>query len=116
MRAERAAAYLDMSVSKFKQLVEDGRMPRPVRIDGGVTWDRLELDAAYDEFKDTDLAQFDSFALLFEIADMSTSELERALERETNPEKLPYYQNEIANRARSDPGKPVPRRRRTTPT
>jgi predicted DNA-binding transcriptional regulator AlpA len=52
MRAERAAAYLGMSTSKFFQLVEDGRMPRPVRIDGMVTWDRLELDAAYESLKD----------------------------------------------------------------
>jgi len=52
MRAERAAAYLAMSTSKFLQLVEEGRLPQPIRIDGIVSWDRFELDAAYDNFKD----------------------------------------------------------------
>lgn len=51
MRADRAAAYLDMSLSKFLKLVEDGRMPQPTRIDGMVSWDRLDLDVAYDKLK-----------------------------------------------------------------
>lgn len=54
MRAERAAAYLDMSMSKFLKLVEERRMPEPVRIDGVVTWDRVELEAAYETFKAAD--------------------------------------------------------------
>jgi predicted DNA-binding transcriptional regulator AlpA len=52
MRADRAAAYLAMSQSKFLALVEEGRMPPPIPIDGMVTWDRFELDAAYEEFKE----------------------------------------------------------------
>jgi predicted DNA-binding transcriptional regulator AlpA len=47
-RAERAAAYLAMSEPMFLRLVEEGKMPAPVRIDGGVFWDRLALDAAVD--------------------------------------------------------------------
>lgn len=50
-RAERAAAYLAMGKSKFLELVDEGRLPRPVRIDGITTWDRLELDAAYEQMK-----------------------------------------------------------------
>jgi len=100
MRAKRAAAYLDMGVSKFFQLVKDGRMPRPVRVDGVVTWDRLELDAAYDALKGS--TEFNVLSLFCEFCDMSTSELELALERETNPKKRPYYQHAIAQRM-SDP-------------
>jgi len=50
-RAARAAAYLAMGKSKFLGLVDEGRLPRPVRIDGITTWDRLELDAAYEQMK-----------------------------------------------------------------
>jgi predicted DNA-binding transcriptional regulator AlpA len=50
-RAERAAAYLAMGKSKFLELAEEGRLPPPVRIDGVTTWDRLELDAAYERMK-----------------------------------------------------------------
>jgi predicted DNA-binding transcriptional regulator AlpA len=52
MRAERAAAYLDISPTSFLQLVADGVLPKPVRIRGMVTWDRLDLDSAYDDLKD----------------------------------------------------------------
>jgi predicted DNA-binding transcriptional regulator AlpA len=50
MKAERAAAYLDMSRSKFLELVEQGRLPQPKFIGGIVVWDRLALEAAFNEF------------------------------------------------------------------
>ena len=43
-----AAAYIGISPSKLDQLIEDGRMPRPRRIDGRVLWDRFELDDAWE--------------------------------------------------------------------
>jgi predicted DNA-binding transcriptional regulator AlpA len=52
MKAERAAAYLDMSRSKFLELVEAGRLPPPKIIDGMRVWDRLALDAAFNDFPD----------------------------------------------------------------
>jgi predicted DNA-binding transcriptional regulator AlpA len=52
MRAERAAAYLDMSRSKFLELVEAQRLPKPKIIDGIRVWDRLALDAAFNDFPD----------------------------------------------------------------
>jgi predicted DNA-binding transcriptional regulator AlpA len=52
MKAERAAAYLDMSRSKFLELVEQGRLPKPKIIDGIRVWDRLALDAAFNDFPD----------------------------------------------------------------
>ena len=45
MKADRAAAYLDMSRSKFLELVEQGRLPKPKVIDGIRVWDRLAVDA-----------------------------------------------------------------------
>lgn len=42
-----AAEYVGVSVSKFDQLVADGRMPAPKEIDRRKVWDRLELDEAF---------------------------------------------------------------------
>ncbi len=50
MKAERGAAYLDMSRTKFLELVDRGNLPKPKIIDGMRMWDRLELDAAFSEF------------------------------------------------------------------
>jgi predicted DNA-binding transcriptional regulator AlpA len=50
-RAE-AAEYVGISPTKFDELVADGRMPRPKRIDGRVVWDRLRLDKAFAELPD----------------------------------------------------------------
>jgi predicted DNA-binding transcriptional regulator AlpA len=52
MRADRAAAYLDISPTSFFRLVEDGVLPKPTKIRGIVTWDRHDLDAAYEDLKD----------------------------------------------------------------
>ena len=52
MRADRAAAYLDISPASFFRLVEDGVLPKPTKIRGIVTWDRYDLDAAYEDLKD----------------------------------------------------------------
>lgn len=43
----QAAEYIGVGVSKFDQMVEDGRMPPPKRIDGRTVWDRMQLDAAF---------------------------------------------------------------------
>lgn len=50
-RAERAAAYLSISKAAFLRLVGEGELPPPVRIHGIVSWDRLDLDAAYENWK-----------------------------------------------------------------
>jgi predicted DNA-binding transcriptional regulator AlpA len=52
MDAERAAAYLGLGRTKFLELVEIGRMPKPVRIEEELPrWDRFDLDAAWDDLK-----------------------------------------------------------------
>jgi predicted DNA-binding transcriptional regulator AlpA len=45
---EAAAQYVGVSVGKFDQMMKDGRMPKPIRIDGRKVWDRCALDAAFD--------------------------------------------------------------------
>ena len=50
-RAERAAAYLGMSTSKFLELVDRGRLSQGIKIDGMTLWDRLQLDADFEAFK-----------------------------------------------------------------
>jgi hypothetical protein len=47
-RADRAAAYLSVSTTKFLEWVEQGKMPKGAHIDGVVLWDRLALDLAFD--------------------------------------------------------------------
>ena len=48
----QAAEYIGVGVTKFDEMVDDGRMPRPKRIDGRTVWDRLKLDAAFDALDD----------------------------------------------------------------
>ena len=48
LKREQAALYVGpVGTTKFDEMVKDGRMPKPKRIDGLTSWDRLELDAAY---------------------------------------------------------------------
>lgn len=47
-----AARYIGISPTKFDEMVADGRMPRPKRIDGRIVWDRLRLDAAFSDLPD----------------------------------------------------------------
>lgn len=46
---EAAAQYVGVGSTKFDTLVEDGRMPKPIAIDGRKLWDRKALDKAFDE-------------------------------------------------------------------
>jgi predicted DNA-binding transcriptional regulator AlpA len=68
MRADRAAAYLDMSRASFLRLVDDSVFPKATRITGGmVLWDRLELDAAFDAMKDRGNRQRSSGNTMYKI-------------------------------------------------
>jgi predicted DNA-binding transcriptional regulator AlpA len=44
-----AAIYVGVGPSKFDEMVADGRMPPPRRIDGRKVWDRHELDASFND-------------------------------------------------------------------
>ena len=50
-RADRAAAYLGMSTSKFLELVDQGRLSPGVKVDGMTLFDRLQLDADFEALK-----------------------------------------------------------------
>ena len=47
-----AAMYIGISASKFDELVHDGRMPEPKRIDGRKLWDVHALDLAFNSLPD----------------------------------------------------------------
>ncbi len=49
---EEAARYVGVGTTKFEQMVSDGRMPRPKRIDGRLVWDRLQIEAAFSDLPD----------------------------------------------------------------
>ncbi len=44
---EHAALYIGVGTTTFDRLVEEGRMPKPIRIGKRVVWDRLMIDAAF---------------------------------------------------------------------
>lgn len=52
MRRPEAARYVGISITKFDQMVSDGRMPKPKRIESIVVWDRVQLDAAFTDLPD----------------------------------------------------------------
>ncbi|MDQ2093279.1 helix-turn-helix transcriptional regulator [Rhodalgimonas zhirmunskyi] len=43
-----AAAYIGIGASKFDTMVEDGRMPKPKKIDSRRVWDKHALDRFFD--------------------------------------------------------------------
>jgi predicted DNA-binding transcriptional regulator AlpA len=47
MCREDAALYIGVGTTTFDDLVEKGRMPKPIRIGKRVLWDRIKLDAAF---------------------------------------------------------------------
>jgi len=49
---EEAARYIGVGTTKFDEMVADGRMPKPKRVDGRTVWDRIALDAAFTDLPD----------------------------------------------------------------
>ena len=52
MELERASAYVGLGRTKFLEMVEAGRMPQPIDLDGSPRWDRFDLDRAFDDLKE----------------------------------------------------------------
>jgi hypothetical protein len=48
----QAAEYVGVGPTKFDEMVADGRMPKPKRIDTRTVWDRDKLDLAFAELDD----------------------------------------------------------------
>jgi len=47
MCREMAALYIGVGTTTFDNLVEAGRMPKPIRVGKRVLWDRIKIDAAF---------------------------------------------------------------------
>jgi predicted DNA-binding transcriptional regulator AlpA len=52
VRREEAAAMIRVSVTKFMEWVNDGRMPKPHKFDGVVLWDVNEIREAWECLRD----------------------------------------------------------------
>ncbi len=52
----QSAAYVGVSPSLFDAMVNDGRMPKPKRINARTVWDRVRLDNAFASLPDGDEA------------------------------------------------------------
>jgi predicted DNA-binding transcriptional regulator AlpA len=59
----QAAQYIGVSPSLFDQMVKDGRMPPPVRVNTRTVWDRLRLDEAFVALSDTCNDSWDNVAV-----------------------------------------------------
>lgn len=44
---ESAARYIGVGASTFDKLVDEGRMPKPIRLGKRVIWDRIKIEAAF---------------------------------------------------------------------
>jgi predicted DNA-binding transcriptional regulator AlpA len=53
----QAAAYVGISPTLFDEMVADGRMPKPVRINARTVWDRVKLDEAFAALSDEDYGE-----------------------------------------------------------
>ncbi len=49
-----SAAYIGVSPSLFDEMVRDGRMPEPLRINSRVLWDRYLIDQAFEALMEKD--------------------------------------------------------------
>jgi predicted DNA-binding transcriptional regulator AlpA len=45
---DEAAIYVGVTLSTFNQMVTDGRLPKPVDLDGELVWDLVQLARAMD--------------------------------------------------------------------
>jgi len=52
LKRVEAADYIRVSPTIFDEMVKDGRMPKPKRIDGRVVWDRHQVDLAFEALPD----------------------------------------------------------------
>ena len=56
----QAAEYVGVGKSKYDEMVEDGRMPKPIRVDSRIIWDRVKIDEAFGALPDkTELNPWD---------------------------------------------------------
>lgn len=51
---EEAAMYVGVGATKFDEMVGDGRMPKPKKVDARKVWDVRRLDVAFEALPDED--------------------------------------------------------------
>jgi hypothetical protein len=51
---DEATMYIGISAAKFDEMVADGRMPAPIRIDARKIWDIRSVDLAFDALSTED--------------------------------------------------------------
>lgn len=51
---EEAAMYVGVGATKFDEMVDDGRMPKPKKVDARKVWDVRKLDIAFEALPDED--------------------------------------------------------------
>ncbi|MDX8441656.1 hypothetical protein RFM41_33715 [Mesorhizobium sp. VK25A] len=51
---EESARYVGVGFTLFDEMVADGRMPKPKRINSRAVWDRVALDIAFTSLPDKD--------------------------------------------------------------
>ena len=54
LKREVAAHHVGVGVTKFDEMVADGRMPKPKRVDGRKIWSRIALGLAFDDLPGED--------------------------------------------------------------
>lgn len=52
LRRDAAARYVGVGLTKFDEMVTSGLMPKAQMVSGCVVWDRVKLDAAFDNLPD----------------------------------------------------------------
>lgn len=62
LRRTIAAQYIGVSPTKFDEMVRDGRMPQPFHVDKCVIWDVRDLDRAFDDLKEDEPQEEDTWA------------------------------------------------------
>jgi predicted DNA-binding transcriptional regulator AlpA len=45
----QSASHIGVGTTKFDEMVDDGRMPKPRKIDARSVWDRIEVEMAFRE-------------------------------------------------------------------
>lgn len=48
----QAAEFIGVSTTKYREMVNDGRMPKPIFIDGRRVWDRCKVENAFEALSD----------------------------------------------------------------
>lgn len=51
---EEAAMYIGVGATKFDAMVNDGRMPKPKKVDARKVWDVRQLDIAFEALPSED--------------------------------------------------------------